>query len=115
MTADSAELLALRRVMRKNYFVCAALFLVGVSLHWMELGVFVPKLALLNVAWSVSFVVLGLAEGAGWLRCSSPCTARTPGGPRGGEQPAGLREVQPGLPRAGAAARGGAGGSRRAV
>ncbi|WNG38913.1 HAMP domain-containing histidine kinase [Archangium violaceum] len=67
MTADSAELLALRRVMRKNYFVCAALFLVGVSLHWMELGVFVPKLALLNVAWSVSFVVLGLAEGAGWL------------------------------------------------
>ncbi|QRN96348.1 histidine kinase [Archangium violaceum] len=67
MTDDPSELQALRRVKRKSYFVCAAVFLGGVSLHWVQLGTFVPALALLNVAWSASFVCIGLAVGAGWI------------------------------------------------
>jgi C4-dicarboxylate-specific signal transduction histidine kinase len=67
MSVGPPEAQALRRLTRKNYLVLAAIFLAGVSFHWVELGRFVPALALLNVVWSALFVCIGLSVGAGWI------------------------------------------------
>ncbi len=67
MKADSAELQALLRLKRRNYFACAALLLLSMGLHAVVLGAFVPRLMLVLLAWSATFAVLGLAVGWGWL------------------------------------------------
>ena len=67
MSVGPPEAHALRRLTRKNYLVCAAVIFAGISFHWVELGRFVPALALLNVVWGSLFVVIGLAVGGGWL------------------------------------------------
>jgi C4-dicarboxylate-specific signal transduction histidine kinase len=67
MTADSSELQALLRVKRKNYFVCAALFMVAAVPYCVVSGRVVGELVLLQCGWSASFVVLGLGMSRDWL------------------------------------------------
>jgi C4-dicarboxylate-specific signal transduction histidine kinase len=67
MTAESTQLHALRRLKRRNYLGCAALLLMGLGLQALVQGAFVPRLALVQLAWSAGFVLLGLAVGWGWV------------------------------------------------
>ncbi len=67
MTADVSGMQTLRRVKRKNYFVCAALLFGGFVAHTLATGTFTPALALAYVGWSASFLAIGLAAGAGWI------------------------------------------------
>jgi C4-dicarboxylate-specific signal transduction histidine kinase len=67
MTADSTGLRALLRVKRKNYLVCAALFLGSGLFNLLVTGVLNPVLMLLCAGMSASFAVLGVGVGAGWL------------------------------------------------
>ncbi|HZI03164.1 MAG TPA: histidine kinase, partial [Archangium sp.] len=56
---------------RKNYFVCAALLLVGFAAHVLALGAFEPALAVAYLGWSASFAGIGVAVGAGWIPVKS--------------------------------------------
>lgn len=67
MSANDAEQWALRRVKRKNYFICACFCLASILLQRVALGAFTPVLVLTMLALGASFVVLGVAMGAGWL------------------------------------------------
>ncbi len=67
MTADPSELRVLLRVKRKNYFVCAALFLGMIPMHGLLAGAFVPRVMLVQLGWSVSFALLGAVVGTGWI------------------------------------------------
>jgi len=71
MTADSSGLQALRRVKRKNYFVCAALLLGGFIAHGLTSRAFEPALALAYGGWIASFTGIGVAVGAGWISARS--------------------------------------------
>src|SRR5688572_15530799 len=71
MTADSSGLQALRRVKRKNYFVCAALLLGGLIAHGLVSGTFEPTLTLVYGGWIASFTGIGVAVGAGWIPMKS--------------------------------------------
>ncbi|HEX5751807.1 MAG TPA: ATP-binding protein [Archangium sp.] len=71
MTADPSELQALRRVKRKNLFVCAALLLGGCAAHVMASGDFSLELVLAYLGWSASFGVIGVAVGLGWVPVKS--------------------------------------------
>jgi signal transduction histidine kinase len=71
MTADSSGLQVLRRVKRKNYFVCAALLLGGFIAHGLVSGTFEPALALVYGVWIASFTGIGVAVGAGWIPTKS--------------------------------------------
>jgi phospho-acceptor domain-containing protein len=78
MTADASGSQALRRVKRKNYFVCAALLLGGFIAHGLAAGAFEPALVLAYGGWGASFLGIGVAVGAGWIpvksagMCSGP-------------------------------------------
>ncbi len=65
MKADPAELQALLRLKRKNYLACAAVLLLGVGFQ--VLGDFALASMLVQLAWSATFAVLGLAVGWGWV------------------------------------------------
>lgn len=67
MSENDAEQWALRRVKRKNYFICASFCLVSILLQRATMGVFTPVLVLTMLALGASFVVLGVVMGAGWL------------------------------------------------
>ncbi|HYO53361.1 sensor histidine kinase [Archangium sp.] len=67
MMADLSGLHALLRVKRKNYFVCAALFVGAAFVQYWTAGGIRPALVLLYLGWSASFVVLGVGVGAGWM------------------------------------------------
>jgi signal transduction histidine kinase len=67
MTADVSGMQTLRRVKRKNYFVCAALLFGGFVAHTLAAGTFTPAFALVYVGWSAGFLAIGLAAGAGWI------------------------------------------------
>jgi signal transduction histidine kinase len=67
MMSDSSELQALRRVKTKNYFVCAALFMVASVPYCVVSGRVVWELVLLQCGWSASFLVLGTGMSRGWF------------------------------------------------
>jgi C4-dicarboxylate-specific signal transduction histidine kinase len=67
MTVDPAELQARIRVMRKNLYVCATLFMVGALFHALLFGKLSAELVQVYVAWSLGFVALGELVGKGKL------------------------------------------------
>ncbi|PTL79916.1 sensor histidine kinase [Vitiosangium sp. GDMCC 1.1324] len=71
MTADSSGPKALRRVKRKNYFVCAAILAGGVVVQGVVSDDIGSAFLLVQLGWSVGFVVLGLMVGAGWIAVKS--------------------------------------------
>ncbi|OJT17928.1 histidine kinase [Archangium sp. Cb G35] len=71
MTADPSELQALRRVKRKNLFVCAAVLLGAFPVHGLASGDFSLALALTYGGWSASFVAISVAVGRGWVSAKS--------------------------------------------
>ncbi|HYO70880.1 MAG TPA: histidine kinase, partial [Archangium sp.] len=71
MTVDASGMQALRRVKRKNYFVCVALLVGGFVAHALAAGAFTPAFVLTYVGWISSFLGIGVAVGAGWIPVKS--------------------------------------------
>ncbi|QRK14105.1 histidine kinase [Archangium violaceum] len=67
MNADRAALQAQLRVKKRAFFVSAGMMATSLLLHWLISPAQDPRLVLVQVAWSVSFVLLGLGVGAGLL------------------------------------------------
>ncbi|NRD61952.1 HAMP domain-containing histidine kinase [Corallococcus exiguus] len=64
----NADVWARRRVRRRTYWWCALIIALGSLAHPLVLGGFRADYLLVNLGWTVSFLVLGTAVGAGWLR-----------------------------------------------
>jgi C4-dicarboxylate-specific signal transduction histidine kinase len=54
-------------VKRKNYFVCAALFVGMIPVQGLMSGAFALEIILVQLGWSASFALLGVMVGAGWI------------------------------------------------
>ncbi|MFB1482341.1 sensor histidine kinase [Corallococcus sp. RDP092CA] len=63
-----ADVRARRRVRRRTYWWCALFITLGSLAHPLVLGGFRADFLGVHLAWAGSFLVLGAAVGAGWLR-----------------------------------------------